>query len=67
MRRRVDTEKARRAEAEAEREQHMAEIARLSAELEATKKALELGWSSAAAAGACFCHHAVATRDGRWE
>ena len=41
MRRRVDTEKARRAEAEAELELHKAEIARLSAELAATKKAAE--------------------------
>ena len=40
MRRQVDTQKARRAEAEAELEQHKAEIARLSAELGATKNAL---------------------------
>ena len=40
MRRQVDTEQARRAEAEAELEQHKAEIARLSAELGATKNAV---------------------------
>ena len=41
MRRQIDTEKAKRAEAVAELEQHKAEIARMTAELEATKEAAE--------------------------
>ena len=41
VRRQIDTEKARRAEAEEELELHKAEIARLLAELVATKKAAE--------------------------
>ena len=39
VRRQIDTEMDKRGEAEAELEQHNAEIVRLAAELEATKKA----------------------------
>ena len=41
MRRQIDTEKARRAEAMAELEHFKAELARMTAELDATKKAAE--------------------------
>ena len=42
MRRQIDTEKARRAEAMAELEHYKAELARTTAELEATKKDIKI-------------------------